>query len=206
MSLHIAFKVAQNSFFSQAISKITGGKYSHVELWLSGPQDKALCYSSREPSGTDFATLDLTDPTLWTVLAIPTTPEQDNNLLWYCKGSRGRPYDFQDILGQALKNHHFNIGFARVCSEEVSTVLQNVLNILTQYNPGMISPSGHPADTIRLSLYDLLTKWITDNQPNSVPSLLTLGTSTTIENVISVSLPGSAPVTLGTLTSQGQSS
>ena len=82
------------------IARVTGGRFSHVECWIDGPQNAAVCFSSREPVGTSIETIDLTDSKLWTVVPVPATlPAQDTLITGFALGSSGREYDMLGILG-----------------------------------------------------------------------------------------------------------
>lgn len=154
--IQLAFKDAEKdgNFFSKMIAEKTKGKFCHVELWISGPQNHALCYSSREPTGTGFEFIDLTVTGLWAIE--PTPVQMDESLAyWFCEGSSGRPYDMTAILGIGLGiQQHW--GTARFCSDEVFNVLQKVGGFQQGINPWDVIPSGSVSG--RYSLYDLVTK------------------------------------------------
>ena len=125
--MNLAFKDADRAaasskswmgaFFSRAIKWKTGGRFSHVELWMAGPKESATCFSSREPEGTGYATIDLSEmvivtegghwgnPTisqakpLWTCVEIPATPEEMYGVQMFVEGVGLKRYDFLGILG-----------------------------------------------------------------------------------------------------------
>jgi hypothetical protein len=105
----MAVKLATNlptKIFSEGIARVTGGEFSHVEIWLSGPKSAARCFAAREPDGTGFTTLDLSDATLWTLVDIPDSDpslecEQHEDYAW-CQGRVGRPYNFPGIVAIEL--------------------------------------------------------------------------------------------------------
>src|SRR5208337_632743 len=96
MPLAFAFKVAQRATelasnpleaaFSLAIARFTGGKFSHVECWFEGPITAARCYSAREPHGTSIETIDLSDTSLWELISVATTRDEDLLVKGFCLG------------------------------------------------------------------------------------------------------------------------
>lgn len=142
MPLALAFKNAMesDSFWSKTIAKLTHGPYSHVECWVGGPIEAAICYSSRELEGTGFKTIDLSSTGLWAILPIQTTPARDAEILWFCQGSAGREYDYVSLLGIETGSGAHNTA-ARVCSEECLNVLQKVLGLFPGVQPWRISPN-----------------------------------------------------------------
>jgi hypothetical protein len=158
---HLAFKVAADSHnaLSAGIAAATQGKYCHVELWLSGPQTAALCYSSREtgnPTGTSFVTLDLSDPALWTPVPVPVSDDQEIDLFWFCKGSAGREYDYAGLLGIGLdtKDHSDD---RRFCSEACYEALNAVAGLWPGHLRWHVAPSGFEKLGDRVGLYELAT-------------------------------------------------
>src|SRR5579862_4320283 len=168
--MNLAFKNGQRAaeiesgaarFFSREIMRVTGGDWSHVECWLSGPREKALCSASREPGGISFQTLDLTDKSLWSIIGIPTTPEQDLAIEWFCKGSDGKRYDAEGIVGIGTGTAVHDSA-QRFCSEYAAEIGTAVLDIpcLRGILRWMVAPSGpeHKFGNgqIRYGLRDLL--------------------------------------------------
>lgn len=155
--LALAFKIAEKAggLFSSQIQFVTGSKFSHVELWLSGPQDKAMCYSSREPYGTAFQTVDLSDSKLWEIVHLESTPEQENRVLWFCRGDAGRSYDALGILGigSGLGAHDEQ---DRFCSEAIFYILQQVFGFHPEIERWMVAPGWPTADGKRFGLYELV--------------------------------------------------
>lgn len=158
----LAFKHG-TGWYSQGIYLRTGGQFSHVEL-VFNPEDgfdKALCYSSREPDGTSFQTLDLTDKTLWTVVPLTniTDPHLMEQCMWYCKGSADRAYDWAGICGIGIDKTNMHWSEARFCSEEVLIVLQEVFGMFPGLAPWRVAPSGfnHVTDGSLHGLYELVT-------------------------------------------------
>jgi len=156
--IQLAFKDAEKSggAFARAIQHVTGGKFSHVELWLSGTQKEAFCYSSREPEGTGHKTIDLTDLELWTIVPLPIEPHLEPFAMWYSLGSSGRPYDFAGILGIGTDTKA-HTDFARFCSEECFELIKKI----TGWWPGIerwhVAPSGFQQRGDRYGLYELAT-------------------------------------------------
>lgn len=157
----LAFKRA-SGWYGRAIHEVTGGEFGHVELWLSGPQDKALCYSSRETAppggatGSSLATLDLTDPKVWQIVPLPMQSiVSEEELLWFCKGSTGRPYDYIGIAGIGTDLSKLHIGYARFCSDECCNALQQCFGLWPGINPSLVAPSGFAGQKDRYGLYEL---------------------------------------------------
>jgi hypothetical protein len=146
--VNLAFKDADlaGGFFSKAIKWKTGGRFSHVELWMTGPRENAVCFSSREPNGTGYATIDLSPP-LWTCVEILATPAQMMAVSWFAEGTGFKRYDFLGILGFVI--HHREHDPASVfCSEWCTLVLQRCLGLFLKDKGGQaiqsweISPSA----------------------------------------------------------------
>lgn len=141
MPFAYAFKKAAlaGSKWSKFIAEATHGPYSHVECWVQGPQNAAVCYSSREGTGVARATIDLTDP-MWVIWPVPTTPEEDMQILWFCKGSEGKAYDYLALL-VAAGGRGVHKSWARICSEFCLEVGQNVLGLLPSEDCWAVSPN-----------------------------------------------------------------
>ncbi len=151
--MHLAFKDAYlaGGPYSRAIAWRTHGIYSHVECWLSGPRNAADCFASREPNGTGYATIDLTEQrkndqtgrmcNLWTCVEIPTTPEQDFAISWYCEGVGLKRYDYLAILGFVLHRKRTHDSASVMCSELCCQIGQKVLGLwLTDNDDKQIFP------------------------------------------------------------------
>lgn len=154
--ISLAFKRGSGGL-SDVIKARTGGEFSHVELWLGGPQSAAMCYSSREPVGTGFATLDLTDAAIWKIVPIPATADQERNAYWFCLGDSGRPYDFIGLAGIGTDQVHLRNTSARFCSNCCAHVMQQCLGMLPGVDPWLIAPSGFDGPGNRHGLYELVT-------------------------------------------------
>jgi hypothetical protein len=145
--------------FTREIAAVTGGAYSHVEFWLSGPTNAAVCFSSREPSGTGFSTIDLSNPAEWTIVDIPVIFDSwtMTKAVWFCKGSDGRAYDGVGIVGIGTGQARVHDPFARFCSEMCAEIGQEVFDLapLRGKNAWQIAPSGRPRGGF--GLYELLT-------------------------------------------------
>jgi len=154
---NLAFKIAAKAGgpISKGIAAVTHGPYSHVELWLGGPQQFALCYSSREPVGTGFANIDLTDGSLWRVIPVTISLQLESPLMWFCMGSQGRPYNFKGIEGIALDTDQHNES-ERFCSEACFEALQAVTGWWPRIKRWHVAPSGFGKDD-RYGLYELVT-------------------------------------------------
>ena len=126
MSIALAFKKSAaepHNIFGQAISAKTGSIYCHVECWISGPQNAALCFSSREPHGAGWATIDLTDAAMWDIVPLDLTPEQEIAIHGFCCGCDGKRYDALGIVGIAVGAdlHDYSQVF---CSEVCASMLK----------------------------------------------------------------------------------
>lgn len=138
----LAFKVAaeSNSLFSKLIAWKTGGKYSHVEGWLSGPIEHAFCFSSREPKGTGYATIDLSNPKLWDIVPLQLTDVEEKLVLVFCSGTDQKDYDWLGILGFVWPwGEHDD--HDRFCSEYWTECLQKALGWLPGLKAWMTDPS-----------------------------------------------------------------
>lgn len=166
MPLSFAFKIAARAGQIGAlldreldleIARITGGLYCHVEAWIDGPVSAALCFSSRQPIGTYFATLDLTDKTLWRIVNVPTTPMEDAAIMGFCVGTSGRRYDTFGILGIGLSTTVHD-PYDRICSE---TCFEIAADVLHRMPPGIerwqVAPSGLTCTGKRYGFFELLT-------------------------------------------------
>lgn len=144
------------AFFSSAIHLKTGSPYSHVEFWLDGPLNAARCFSSREPAGSSWSTLDLTDALLWTIVPIPSaTPEQLSHIEWFANGARGRDYDALGIMGVELGNGAHDTS-DRFCSEMVFDIGQNCLGWPKDIPRWLVTPGWTKGGNIH-GLYELAT-------------------------------------------------
>jgi len=149
--MKLAFKVASatDSKWSKLIAQLTHGKYSHVEMWLTGPQNAAVCFSSREGSGCGYATIDLTVSGLWDFIEPPQTEAGVQLLAGFCAGSDGKPYDYTDLLDALLGHGKQDCGFARFCSGVTTEALQKCFGLLPGIQYWTVSP---------VKLYELLSK------------------------------------------------
>ena len=141
MPFALAFRIAAltDSNLSRMIAKETHGPYSHVECWIDGPRTSAVCWSSREPVGVGEAVINLTEPS-WQIVPIPTTLEQDDHILWFCRGSDGKMYDFIAVAGIQTKTWVHKT-FARMCSEFCVEVVQRCIGMLPHEPMWTISPN-----------------------------------------------------------------
>lgn len=148
--------------FSLEIARVTGGPFSHVEMWLDGRITAARCFSSREPGGTQFATIDLSDAGLWTMVDIPYPPIWTDrgacdaaDFAW-CQGRENRRYNFVGIMaiefGGAITSPHDDF-----CSQCCFEFLQDRRGMLKWARTDWIAPSGFGKDGKRWGLYELVT-------------------------------------------------
>ena len=143
--------------FSLGIARVTGGEFSHVEIVLSRNDNGSYkCFSSREPGGTNFADIDLTDQELWKVVNFPTSPVDDARILAWCQGRRGRRYNFVGIAailnGLAITDPH-----ADFCSQCATEMPQDLFNQWPGLPGYWVAPSGWRDDPRRRGHYELTT-------------------------------------------------
>jgi hypothetical protein len=143
--------------FSLGIAKVTGGEFSHVEAVLDRNDNGSYrCFSAREPDGTNFADIDLSDASLWAVVNLPTSPSQNERILAWCQGRRGRRYNFSGIegilLGRAITDSHDDF-----CSQCCTELLQDNLGLWTGLPPYWVAPSGWRNDPRRRGLFELVS-------------------------------------------------
>jgi hypothetical protein len=141
----LAFKYGDpGDFLDRVIMERTGGKFSHVELWIGGEGAAAGCYSSRA-GGTAFATIDVTNPKVWNVVKVPFPAKLESALFWYCSGKCGLLYDGIGLVGIGYDMPVVHDPHARFCSEACFEGLQNVGGSFAGVGPRwMVAPSGHP--------------------------------------------------------------
>jgi hypothetical protein len=148
--------------FSLEIARVTGGPFSHVEGWLDGPITAARCFSSREPGGTQFATIDLSDGTLWTMVDIDGPPglgiggPGPGDFAWG-QGRENRRYNFIGIMaiefGGAITSPHDDF-----CSQCCFEFLQDRRGMFPKWaRTDWIAPSGFGRDGKRFGLHELVT-------------------------------------------------
>jgi hypothetical protein len=130
------------AFFSTSIVKVTGGKYSHVEVVLTGELSSATTFAAIEPIGCRYATIDLTQPAgLWTVLETPSTQQQIDFINAFCAGSDGKPYDSMGIVGIGAENGVHDPR-DRFCSELAVELCQKAQGLFPNFLRWMVAPSG----------------------------------------------------------------
>jgi hypothetical protein len=145
--MNLAFKDADlaGGLFSKLIKWKTGGRFSHIELWMAGPREAATCFSSREPNGTGYATLDLSAP-LWTCVEINATQAQMDAVRWFAEGTGFKRYDFLGILGFVLPQRTHDPACV-FCSEWCCLAMQRCLGLFLDDDGGLpvrpwtVSPS-----------------------------------------------------------------
>jgi hypothetical protein len=135
--VHLAFVVAAiaNDEISTMIARASKSPYSHVECWLSGPQNDATCFSSRGPHGAAFLQIDLTSAK-YEIVAV----DWDYDLAHAVAiGANGKDYDFEGLLGYKLGNglHDDDNVF---CSEVVSIIGRESGKLILPRDPWLISP------------------------------------------------------------------
>jgi hypothetical protein len=138
----LAFKIAANSDseWSKLIARESNSPYSHVEGWLSGAQNKAFCFSSREIYGAGFKFLDLTDSSLWEIVPIDLTFDQISRTQAFCQGSDGKGYDGVGLIGYALKDPAIHDYSKVFCSEVWAEIAAKCWGKILPRDPWLISP------------------------------------------------------------------
>ena len=143
--MNLAFKHNTGGFFDWLIEKKTGSDIVHVELWMTGPREHATCFSSREPHGTGYATIDLSAP-LWTCVEINATQAQMDAVRWFAEGTGFKRYDMLGILGFVLPRRTHDPAEV-FCSEWCCLALQRCLGLFlidgsgNQVRPWTVSPT-----------------------------------------------------------------
>lgn len=131
------------NLWSRLISAWTGGPYSHVELWLAGPKEAAVCFSAREGQGVRFKVIDLTDGQ-WDEIKISENKEDVKKILNFALPQVGMGYDWLGLLG-FVKPWHISFlhdSDDRFCSEVCSEDLNKAdLLKLQGLHPWEINPN-----------------------------------------------------------------
>ena len=147
--IQYAFKIASKTGdpWSNLVARASGYIYSHIAVWLNGERNAAYCFSSREPHGAGFQTIDITSD-MWDVLPLNCTSEQEKIIWGFCLGADGKMYDGIGLLGfgkePAIHDYH-----ALHCSETGSAIAQKCCGKTLPKDPWMISPG---------ELYELLKR------------------------------------------------
>lgn len=139
--IQLAFKIAAKtgSAWSELIARESGSIYSHVEMWIGGPQSNATCFSSREPHGAGFEQIDLTTD-LWHLVPVVCTPDQELKIEGFCLGTDGKIYDGVGLLGYQFKQPALHDYHAVFCSEVCAAALQKCAAKTLPGVPWLISP------------------------------------------------------------------
>ena len=136
----LAFKIAAetDSEWSKLIAKASNSPYSHVEGWLSGDKNKALCFSSREPIGAGFQEIDLTQK-CWDIIEFKLSTQEEFAIVCFCWGANGKEYDLLGLLGykQGTGWHDDHDVF---CSEFWAACLTQCIGLPLPKEPWMTSP------------------------------------------------------------------
>lgn len=121
MFIKVAFEKGV-TWYSRVIQWWTRGPYSHVELWLDGEVDKALCFSSLEGVGVRFAVRDLRGT--FDTITVSENSQAGLEMYKAALPLTGKKYDWLGILGFAgpLKLHDSKDRFcSEVCYEMLDT-------------------------------------------------------------------------------------
>src|SRR5579862_8583397 len=140
--IQLAFKIASKtgSVWSELIARESGSVYSHVEGWLSGPQSTAYCFSSREPVGASFETIDLTTPEWEIVPVLGLTPQQEDLTLGYCLGCDGKKYNGLGLIGFKAGIPQLTDPHEIFCSQTWADIARKCWGKSLPNKPWMISP------------------------------------------------------------------
>lgn len=174
--IRLAFKVAEiaaaresgaSRIFTLGIARVTGGFASHGEIWYYDDITKAWCFSAREPNGTEFAQIDISDPTLWRIVEVPYPAEalESPEKLAACiaadyawlQGRAGRAYNFVGIAAME-SGQPITTRWADFCSQCIFEFLQDRRGMFPGWKKTeWIAPSGFGLDGKRFGLYELVT-------------------------------------------------
>lgn len=141
---------------AKGIHDVTGGEYSHVQMWLDGPRSAARCFSAFEPDGTKFVTEDLTDGKLWAMIDVDGGPQpplaQMADIAW-CQGRTTRRYNFLGIVSEFFDGP-LTDKYDDFCSQCCFEFLQDRRSLFPNENSVMVAPSaGKPG---RIGLFQIL--------------------------------------------------
>ena len=132
--LTFAFKTRARGFFSWAIRFVTKSQdgISHVECVFPDGQS----FSSREPKGTSWETIDYaTDQ--WLFVTVPATDAQVAAARIIAESLDGLPYDFLGIVRLYLVKSKNN---QRQFCSEVCTRLAQACGVARHLDPNLTSP------------------------------------------------------------------
>jgi hypothetical protein len=139
----LAFKRSSGGFFDKLIVWKTKGPLVHVELWLTGARENAECFSSRQPHGTGYAHVNLTN---YVCIEIPATQLQmDETRLW-CAGVGWKRYNWTAILGFVAPSK-IDDRTDMTCSECCTKWAQDVMDMFPAVDARTVSP---------MKLFDML--------------------------------------------------
>jgi hypothetical protein len=163
IQVKFAFKIAAEAarvdslmgrIYSKAIQKVTGGLYSHVELVIDDSVPAhALSFSSREPSGTGFTHINLTDTALWDV--VDGFAVDKATIMAWCDGRSGRRYNMAGIAGIAL-GKAISDPADDYCSQCCYEAARYFGRLAPSIPSEFVAPSGMGKDKKRYGLYELL--------------------------------------------------
>lgn len=155
-----------SNFFEKAITRVTGGKYCHVEIWLGGPISMATCHAAREPKGTSIEIVNLSSP-LFDIVQLP--PTNNDKAFGWSLGDCGRRYGILTIGGIALElaNLTHLDSNDRICSEDAFLFCRDIIGLQfpKEVIPGMVAPDGHPKGG--WGLYELVQGALGNGSSNS---------------------------------------
>jgi hypothetical protein len=149
--IHLAFKRQTGGIFDKLICWKTGSEFCHVELWLDGNIQAALCFSSRQPDGTSFAHINLAatfdGKPIYELIPLYLTSKQEIAVNAFCQGCGHKDYDWLGILGFVLPwGEHDD--HDRFCSEICTESLEKPL----KWWPGVKPWETSPGDLYRLAI------------------------------------------------------
>ena len=146
----------------QLISLKTGSEFCHVEIVFDMTDPKAaLCFSSREPHGAGWQTIDLTNAAMWEIVPLHLTPDQEQECIGFCKGADGKRYDMLGIIGIAVEAPEFHDYSQIFCSETAASMAKQCAgrSLGTIPNSGEPPVERHAWSVSPGDLYELAKSW-----------------------------------------------
>jgi hypothetical protein len=138
--MNLAFKDGTHGgFVDSEIVRIAGGPFCHVELWMSGPREAAVCFSSRQPDGTGYAVVDLSAP-LYTCIEFPATQAQMDFTRGFAAGTGHKRYNMAGIIG-FLGPLKTTDNYDLFCSEWCCSWAQQAMGMFPNAIPSRTAPT-----------------------------------------------------------------
>lgn len=127
--------IKTEGFVSDVISALTGSLFDHVEFGTP----EGTWIGARDQGGVQERAADYCSPVREYVYEIPSTDEEQIDLLAWARAKIGTPYNFEDIAGLALQVRALNNPKEDICSEFCCVGLlktfgaERVLNVLENW-------------------------------------------------------------------------